>query len=199
MNTDRIPDLPSDLKPLEADLAALAPTTGALNRDELMYRAGWEARAAARVPLAPPVRTFRAAPWLWPLTTAGLLLVSLTLGAILATRTDPEPRIVYVERQAIAKNEQTEPRSTTAQNTAAQNTPAPNATAPNIAAHDSASVLPIAVTRRPGSGDHYLALRERMLAFGVEVLSTTTPSPPSSSETRTDSRYGAMIGDLLGG
>ena len=202
MNAERQSEPPDDLKSLEADLAALTPSTGALNRDELMYRAGWEACAtAARVPLAPPVQSVplalpvqgvplalpvRVPAWLWPLSTAGLLLVSFTLGALLATRTDPEPRVVYVERQAdvIAKNEQTQPRS---------------AAAPNIAVHDSASALPIPVTRRPGSGDHYLALRERVLAFGVEVLLTTTPLPPSSSETRSDSRYGAMIGDLLGG
>src|SRR5687768_9904476 len=118
MNPSQHPDLPSDLESLEADLAALAPTTGALNRDELMYRAGWEACAAARVPLALPVRYTRAAAWVWPLSTAGLLLISLTLGALLATRTDPEPRVVYVERQAnaIAKNEQIEPRSAAAPN-----------------------------------------------------------------------------------
>ena len=37
MNPSQHPDLPSDLESLEADLAALAPTTGALNRVRAHY------------------------------------------------------------------------------------------------------------------------------------------------------------------
>jgi hypothetical protein len=196
MTSDQNPELPNELKSLEAELAVLLPSTGTLHRNELMYRAGWEACAVARVslalpapgvPLALPVPNKPAANWLWPLSTAGLLLVAVTLGLLLASRAEPESRVVYVERPATAvvDNEQTKRPSA--------------AIAPIPVAQNSPFEFTTADLRRPRIGDDYLSLRERVLAFGVEVLSPTDASPVSPAESRRDTRYGAMIGNLLGG
>ena len=49
-------------------------------------------------------------------------------------------------------------------------------------------------------GEDYLALRERVLAYGVEVLRPTdTSTTQGESDTATDFRYGALIGQLRGG
>jgi hypothetical protein len=207
MNADRIPELPTELKPLEADLAALAPAAGNLGRDELMYRAGWEACAAdGQVPSidggSPRAAMFdrdgrsvktHAPAWLWPLSTAGLLLITATLAVLLATRGEPEVRVVYVEKRTdsaivppgadnVATNE-TQQSERSLQN---------DSPSQRVAARDRAPSV-----RR--LGDDYLSLRERVLAFGVEVLPTHTPAAsPVPSESGRDMRYGSMIGRFIG-
>jgi hypothetical protein len=196
MNPERLPELPSDLKSIEADLAALAPRSGALNRDELMYRAGWAACAAADAsPVAVSANKGRGGlAWLWPLTTAGLVLVSATLGMVLATR-GPQVEVVYVEKPESRSNETEKERASTK--------------APTLPVRDDriASIqerLPLrsAAIDRPQMrlGNDYLSLRERVLAFGVDVLpSSSAAALPNESPAVGDSRYGVLIGQLRGG
>lgn len=72
------------LAPLEAALAALAPTPARMDRDRLMFWAGQ----------ATPARRS----WLWPCTTAALAAVNLALCGTLLLRPAPQPleRVVYV-------------------------------------------------------------------------------------------------------
>ena len=181
MSTDRQSDLPSDLKSFAAELAALAPSSGILNRDELMYRAGWEAGTAA----SPPFHSkLRAAAWLWPLTTAALVLIAAALSIVLAIR-EPEVQIVYVEKQpasrfAAEKQDETATR--------------------HIPAASQTSLSPSgAVARSARRVNDYLSLREQVLAFGVDALPASSHEPARDVTPLRDSRYGALIGELRGG
>lgn len=196
MNADRLPEMPSDLKSFEAGLAALAPASAGLNRDELMYRAGWAACAAAGtapMTMRPAGRTVAVA-WLWPLTTAGLVLLSATLGIVLVAR-QPEVEVVYVEKP-VDKSIEAEK----------QRVPAAPATLPardhRVASSQGTTEIQTAATNRPKArfGNDYLSLRERVLAFGVDVLpSYSAASENGGSPPVRDSRYGALIGQLRGG
>jgi hypothetical protein len=66
------PDLENDLTALERRLAAWRPATGAVDRDRMLYDAGW---AAARA-------EHRA--HIWRLATAASFVVIVTLGGLLA-------------------------------------------------------------------------------------------------------------------
>jgi hypothetical protein len=68
---------------LEAALAALAPKPGRIDRDALLFRAGQV--------------SVRTRGWTWPCAAAGLGLLAISLGAVLAFRPAPAPeiRIVY--------------------------------------------------------------------------------------------------------
>jgi hypothetical protein len=206
MNAEQFPQLPNELKSLAADLAALAPASGNLGRDELMYRAGWEACAAAAGQGAfigggnPRAATFdqyvhsvqtHARTWLWPLCTAGLLLVTATLAVLLAMRDEPDVRIVYIEKPADTAIEQ--PRDAIA----AEGTQQIERAQQNDSARERAAARDrAAIVRR--LGDDYLSLRERVLAFGVDVLPTHTPAAlPEASESGRDLRYGSMIGRFI--
>ena len=181
MDTDRSWDLPSDLKSLAANLAALAPSTGGLDRDQLMYRAGWEACAVA----SPAVHStrLRAARWLWPLITAALVLVAATLGVALATR-EPAVQVVYVEKPASSIETET------------QMVPATE----YVALTRQPLLSRSGMTERPaGTGNDYLSLRERILAFGVDRLPASSDEPLQDVTPLRDSRYGALIGELRGG
>jgi hypothetical protein len=182
MSTDRPSDLPSDLKSLAADLAALTPSSGGVNRDELMYRAGWEAGAATS--WATPSTMLRAAAWLWPLSTAALVLIAAALSIVLATR-EPEVQLVYVEKP-----------------------PTLNVEAENHNA-SAADHIPVAQPLLSPSGmfawsarqgNDYLSLRERVLAFGVDMLPASSDDALSDvTPPMRDSRYGALMGELRGG
>jgi len=63
-------ELPGELKALEAALGGLKPAAGAIDRDRLMYLAG-------QASVEPASRIGRFA---WPLATAALVAVSVTLG-----------------------------------------------------------------------------------------------------------------------
>ena len=171
------PDLPHELKSFEAQLAALAPA-GNLSRDELMYRAGWEACASGARQSA-KVRQHRIHSWLWPASTAALVLLSVTLGLIVAIR-EPGVEVVYIEKSSSADA----------------------ATANDGGMADSSSIATadaFNATRKPPSpGNDYFALREHVLAFGADVLPATT-APTSHLRTEHDARYGAMLGLLRGG
>ncbi len=66
-------ELSEDLKAVEAALLRLTPSADPLNRDRLMYLSG-------RASVAPRQNAMRFA---WPISTAALLLVSLTFGGML--------------------------------------------------------------------------------------------------------------------
>jgi hypothetical protein len=196
MNPERLPELSSDLKSLAANLAALVPAAGNLQRDELMYRAGWEACAAAAGSADATARAqaprARQLAWLWPMCTAGLVLVAATLGIALATRA-PEVQVVYIERPGRLSAESQEAKP------------------PSVVSIDSSHDAPATVSStwladpefhrtqlRPGH--EYLSLRQRVLAFGVDVLQSGAVSPSSDDiPSVSDSRYGALIGQLRGG
>jgi hypothetical protein len=66
-------ELPEDLKAVEAVLQRLTPNADSLDRDRMMYLFG---RASA-MPRQTALR------FVWPISTAALLLISLTLGGML--------------------------------------------------------------------------------------------------------------------
>lgn len=206
MNADR-PELPHDLKSLEADLAALAPASANLPRDELMYRAGWEACAAAATVSRddagqPPEASFGrreqrprgTAAWLWPLTSAALVLVSATLGTLLAVRGEPEVRVVYVEKPAAAMPHESNNSESVA---SPISTPLTESMRAALGA-DMQRPRASAVRLQSRNTNDYLSLRDRVLALGVDVLPNST-APTTAGDRPSDSRYGAMIGRMLGG
>ncbi len=182
MDTDRSRDLPSDLKSLAANLAALAPSTGGLDRDQLMYRAGWEA-CGATSPAAHSMR-LRAARWLWPLSTAALFLIAATLGVALATR-ELAVQVVYVEKPPSSIKTEKQMVSATE----------------HVALTRQPLLSPSGMIDRPaGTGHDYLSLRERILAFGVDRLPASLDAElPNAASSIRDSRYGALIRELRGG
>jgi hypothetical protein len=193
MNHDRLPELSPDLKSLATDLSSLAPAAGALNRDELLYRAGWEACAAldtgARWRLVNS-RDSRLG-WLWPLSTAGLLLVTATLGVMFATR-EPAIRVVYLERPAQASASVEQPR----QPIRVKEIFPPDHVAQSGAPRSSRLLHD--VQARPGY--EYLTLRGRVLAFGVDVLNWHSATATSDEQAAIKgSRYGALLDELRGG
>jgi hypothetical protein len=182
MNSDRPSELPPDLKSLAADLAALAPSSGGVNRDELMYRAGWEACAAT----SPAVHSMRqrTAMWLWPLSTAALVLVAATLVVALATR-EAAVQVVYIEKPQTLSVEAEKQNASAVENVAVARQPLLATSRMNA--------------RPAGTGNDYLSLRERILAFGVDMLPASSDEPLQDVTPLRDSRYGALIGELRGG
>ena len=91
-----------EVRAVEQSLRGLAPANTGVNRDRLMYEAGWAACEAATQRAAAAPRPAAAVAsgkrdsdrWFWPATSAALLLVSATLAAVLITR-EPEKQIVY--------------------------------------------------------------------------------------------------------
>ena len=73
-----------ELTDLEAQLQALKPTPGGLDRDRILFRAG---RASARGP----------GRYLWPGVSGVLALTTVALAVALAIRPEPSERVVYVE------------------------------------------------------------------------------------------------------
>jgi hypothetical protein len=83
--------LSDELSAVDAALRQLQPTAAGLDRDRLMYLAG-QASASANVPAkARPIYKN----W-WALSTATLLMLSLTLGGMLAAR-GPSQIVINVE------------------------------------------------------------------------------------------------------
>jgi hypothetical protein len=78
--------LPEDLKSIEAALGGLTPAFSSIDRDRLMYLAG---RSSAR-------QSSRIVRLGWPLATAALALISVTLGSLWLAGDRGGTRIVYV-------------------------------------------------------------------------------------------------------
>jgi hypothetical protein len=120
------------------------------------------------------------------------VLVAATLGIVLAIR-DPAIEVVYLEQHrtpptAIEKD-------------------LPPAASPSTPEHNRVARAEeftggTRAVDRPSTrfGNDYLSLRERVLAFGVDVLASPSRAPlPNGSPAIGDSRYGALIGQLRGG
>jgi hypothetical protein len=207
MSFERMPELPADLESLAADLASLTPAGCTFPRDALMYRAGWEACAAWSESTVSPtakgsghfslqqatIGSVRRMAWLWPLSVAGLLLVSVSLGIALVMRT-PEISVVYIEQQTTGspRGKPSPDSPPTVDSRISKNE--------NVA---TAPTEPMATISRHSflrAGADYLSLRERVLAFGVDVLRPdNTATSPEADGAETDSRYGTLIGQLRGG
>jgi hypothetical protein len=196
MNSDRPSDLPPDLKSLAADLAALAPSSGSVNRDELMYRAGWEA-CAATSPAVPSTR-LRAAAWSWPLSTAALVLIAAALSIVLATR-EPQVQVVYVEKPPTSSVETEKQKGSAPEHTAVAGQPWPSTSLHTAVAGQPWPSTSRSIAWPAGTGNDYLSLRERVLAFGVDVLPAAPDEPLGTVTPLQDSRYGALIRELRGG
>lgn len=93
--TDR-QGVPSELKAIEAELAALAPRDDRLNRERLLFLAGQASVRDAVVHQNASVRR-----WIWPASFAAMTTVAAALFVMLLAQ--PEPgvveRIVYVPSQ----------------------------------------------------------------------------------------------------
>lgn len=139
------------LTEIEAALRSLAPASGAIDRDAVMFRAG--RRSARRG-------------WVWPSASAALALVVLGETAYFTTRPAPEPRIIERERIVeVPKAEYSAPVVILRRNPAA--------------AVDSVPVVPTDLGGDSGwlaIQDNY-RLREQALRFGVDGL----PDPPPSA------------------
>jgi hypothetical protein len=200
MNNERGPDLPIELKSFEAQLAQLSPAAGAVNRDTLMYRAGWEACQAAHQcsgngghagPSQGADRGRTTRFWLWPLSSAALLLLSATLGVLLGLR-QPGERIVYVNQPVTAKSD-------------AHAGGLSHATSPATVAVDRSGlprtfIEPPARTLVSARGD-YLSLRDRVLANGIDAIRPAAAAAPDDSLgiSVRDSRYGVLVNEFRGG
>jgi hypothetical protein len=191
MSADHDREKPLEWRDFEVELGALAPTADKINRDELMYRAGWEAHASTQALPKPAEHSG----WLnsarWKLSTAALLLLAATLATVLVIRA-PEVHLVYIKSPPNPMVE-TKTQQTTI--------------APQIATEDSQVVMHSISPDSPSpgrvllpTGRDYLSLRGRVLAFGADVLPlpSAEPLPPENAAT-VDSRYGTLIGQLLGG
>src|SRR4051794_9441757 len=101
---EEFPKEPSDeLKQFESLLRGCSPAAIRIDRDRLMYSAG-QASVTGDVATRPtgtlPLETcVNYKSFAWPLATAALLLLSLTLGAASLFRTT-EVRVVYVPQPA---------------------------------------------------------------------------------------------------
>jgi hypothetical protein len=159
-----------DLKAVEAALASLAPSTGRLDRDRLMYLAG-EAAALSRFAQSKPapshiaqtVSTVRGRVplrrWAWPAAFSTMSAVAATLLAMLMSRPEPAviPQIVYVPvDQPTAVDDSTE-SSMAGSETPIQVGPRHKEQMGN--------------ERRPAEGD-YLRLRDQVLALGLDSWSS---------------------------
>jgi hypothetical protein len=164
--------LPPELAAFEARLAALAPQAGGLDRDELMYRAGWAAAEAALVAQAAETAhqvelaaRERAAPperaWVWRTATLVLALIVLAFVVVhLAPRT---PEVV-------------QPQPPTQQKNLAAGPADPPADSPH---------------------GEYLRLRELVIEKGLEGLGSPT-SVTTSSDPPATNDYRQLRRDLLG-
>jgi hypothetical protein len=190
-----------ELKAVEQSLRSLEPSETGVNRDRLMYQAGWGACESAmnRATPAPTVaaradgNARQARTWLWPATSAALLLVSATLATVLVTR-EPEKEIVY----AYASQQATE-------NATAVRQPAPIESRPNAVvapAPSESSWLDMLqsfanISTRPS--DNYFTLRSRVLTFGVDVLPSAGATHSATKSPLSSPSYAEMRGALLGG
>jgi hypothetical protein len=187
-----------NIRAVEESLRGLAPANTGVNRDRLMYEAGWAACEAANerastapLPAAAIVSGRRDSHrWFWPATSAALLLVSATLAAVLIAR-EPEKQIVYAYASPPATGVNKRAESDAAQNVAADASKMQSELA-------WLSVLQSIGTATPRADTNYLTLRSRVLAFGVDVLPSTAVSR-GGNDSQTDApRYGEMRA-LLGG
>ena len=80
-----------EFQDLERQLAAIQPSSPRLDRERLLFRAGWEAAQAERNPV-------RTTGWLWPLATAAACLLATGLAWRLYQVESPAPVQPVAER-----------------------------------------------------------------------------------------------------
>jgi hypothetical protein len=101
-------ELPEELKSLEAALRQLTPAAGQIDRDRLMYQAGRASVLStgdAGVALEKQMSVMDRRQNYWPMATATLALLSITMGGLLWHATQPIQRVVYVEAPSAANSE----------------------------------------------------------------------------------------------
>jgi hypothetical protein len=184
MSTDKAPgeELPEDLKAIETALRQLTPRAAEVDRvdrDRLMYLAGQASAVHASSPSGTAAlvkREMKVRRNLWPLATAALTLVSITLGGVLLRSTRPNEHMVYLEQ------------------------PGGNAGggAPIMVQFPSAEHFPVGLSSANYSAD-YFRLRNLLLTRGVDALPESPvinrgfaprPTPPSSPAL-----WHALLGD----
>jgi hypothetical protein len=133
-------ELSRELKAVEAVLRRLTPSADPLNRDRLMYLSG-------RASVASRQNAMRFA---WPISTAALLLVSLTFGAMLLNSSSGRRQVGPVDNGQAGQN---------------------SIAIKSVPGVDRGVDLAVA-DQQPSS---YFQLRNAVLAGGVEAL----PSPRS--------------------
>jgi hypothetical protein len=147
-----------DLKAVEAALSSLAPSTGRLDRDRLMFLAGEAAALSHSAPSHLPLARAPLRRWGWPAAFSTMSVVAATLLALLVSQPEPNviDRIVYVPAgQPLAAATPTKDSVTSVEK-------------PNRVEAQRQEVP--ANVRRPSEGD-YLRLRDQVLALGLDSWS----------------------------
>ena len=146
-----------DLAAVEAVLSSLSPAPSGLDRDGLMYLAG---RASAGK--SSPSARRRRADWLWPCTTAAMVLVAVTFATMWLARGGPEvvTHVVYVESDRPAK---------------AQGQSEQQAVAIEVEVEVTA--------KRKELRTDYLQLRRPVLIHGVDAIPQPHPTPAADAGT----------------
>src|ERR1700733_14017635 len=106
MSTGNSPgeELPEELKMIETALRQLMPAASQIDRDRLMYLAGQASMMNSGIGSSIISETRSAANsrrnW-WPMATAALALISITLGGLLLHANRSEELVVRVERSPV--------------------------------------------------------------------------------------------------
>jgi len=162
---------------LEQALAGLTPAAPEIDRDALMYQAGY---AAARG-LTTPRRTVR----FWQGSTALMTAASVALAVALWERPTPEPVPQLVEAPAVAPSIEA---------VAASEPPAPETNAAPLIQPASLPVIDPLLLADPTK--NYLALRAVVLRRGVDAWPVergmSPAGPPRSSPSRPSTVRGLM-------
>jgi hypothetical protein len=130
--------LPGELKAFEAALGGLKPAAGAIDRDRLMYLAG---RASVE-------RTSRIGRFAWPLASAALVVISVTLGGRLYAVSERLAQVAHGQRVQAVEERQIAGSS--------------------VPPDSVALVRPRVQTA--GSSPDYIQLRSAVLSGGVDSL-----------------------------
>jgi hypothetical protein len=158
---------PDELKPLERQLAALAPAGPRIERDRLMFLAG--VASASPSGELEPRGTVALPRRMWPVATGAFAATSLALLVALFTRPAPQPQVVYVPAAPAPDNRVLPAHSPTEQ-------PAEQST---VSAAPAERELPSPVIRSYAT-ENYLRTRDVALRLGLDALGTSSRDGLSS-------------------
>lgn len=176
------PELSPELKSLEAALGTFVPRAAPLDRDRLMFEAGWQ--AAVRSGVRPSRR------WTGPALIAGMTTVAAGLLLAVLLRLEPRvaERIVYVPVNSQPVVSQDEPSRGDREQRGVDQTVASHLDTP--ARTTTAAALRLSVA--------YLDLRDRLVGNAVD----SWPSPASDSAAcglpASPASYADLRDELLG-
>ncbi len=178
-------ELTPELKSLEAALASLACRPASVDRDRMMFEAGWQAAERGR-----SVRR-----WAWPAVAAVTTAAAASLLCVLLIRPPDAERVVYVPvRSPLAAPDDgrrpVAPPPTAADSPDAKlatNSPAP-LEVPSVRAPSAPNDL-----RRPGS---YVPLRNQLLS--IESWAPPAGNPAEIGATGAPESYMDLRRELLG-